>query len=198
MKVEGIIIKKHWFIYVVPILLVLLGLFLFMMELSLTTKWLSILLKITSIFLVFRQLYKIANINSVSWKLTSTELVVVRGVLPWRKQYLNIPILDIYESLTSSGMVGHFLNFGTIFVRRTEGVTSQISESGMFDVNNFSARLNTYVLNYKLSQHIVPSANTASTDVSEELNKLIDLRNKGEITVDEYEILKQQLINRKK
>lgn len=180
--------KKHWSTFTVPAVLILIGFF--MLAAFSFVKYVGIAL------IIFNAI-KILSLKTVKWTLTSNELNITKGILPWAKTEVQIPIFDIYESLVSFGMFGHFFGYGNITIRRTEGITSQITETSLIGAKNFSAEINNLVQQYKKNKHNV-TANQLSTTrgVGEELRQLVDLKNNGELTQQEYDEMKQKIISR--
>lgn len=183
--------KKHWINYVAPSALLFLGVLLFF-----GSGHFSIL-KILGVALLFSALSAIAGLRKVKWTLTDDVLHIQRGVLPWRQTDLSIPIYDIYEAYTTRGMFGHFLNFAHIHIRRTEGRTTQFNESRMERAGELSGLINERVRDYKKNKHVtVIHTDTPERNIVSELKTLSDLRRAGDISEQEYERLKNDLINR--
>jgi hypothetical protein len=92
-------------------------------------------------------------------------------------------------------MFGHFLGYGNIKIRRTEGVTSVIYGSALLGAKGFSSQVNGLVQEYKKSKHntVVNQAAT-NKSISDELKGLAELRSKGELTQQEFDILKQRYL----
>ncbi len=184
-----LIAKKHWATFTIPTLVILLGLIF---------SQLSTFFKYFGIAMIVLNAIKIYSLTTVKWTLTSTDLYITKGILPWTKTQLQIPIFDIYESLVSYDMFGHIFGFGHITIRRTEGNTTQITETALTGAKNFSGYINQFVQDFKKNKHNVTIYQTTATkqSIREELKHLAELKNNGELTQDEYDKMKKILINR--
>ncbi len=179
--------RKHWVAYVLPTLFFLIGVLMLMTS---TSFWRFL----GGIFIIING-YKLLVLYSVKWTLTSTFLLIEKGIFPWSKIELDIPIFQIYESLIYFGMMGHFLGFGHIRIRRTEGVTSEISETSIRGVKQLSAHINRLIIEYKANENTIPAQHSTKTSLLEDLQTLSALRDKGKITQEEYALLKQRIID---
>lgn len=183
-----IVAKKHWVSYVIPALVVLVGL-------SFTNGGASSLF--FAFLLMLGGVIRIMQVNSVKWTFTGELLIVQKGILPWTRTYLEIPVFDIYESLMNFGMLGHFLKYGNITIRRTEGITSKISEAALVNANELSMKINTAVRQFKMGKNgiVTPSPVPAGKSVAEELKHLAELKASGNLTQEEYDVLKKRAID---
>ncbi|MCE7042796.1 SHOCT domain-containing protein [Dyadobacter sp. CY312] len=182
--------KKHWLTFILPGIIVLMGI----LMLGSSTVW-----KVLGAVLILFNVIKLISLGSVRWTLSPAGLYVTRGILPWTKIQMQIPIFDIYESLVSFGMFGHFLGYGHISIRRTEGVTSVIGETSMTGAKEFSGQINQLVQDYKMRKNtLIVNQAYASPSISQQLKHLADLKNSGELTQDEYDTMKSRLINSEK
>lgn len=116
-----LIIKKHWIVFIRPASLILLGLFYIYISFGIKIKWFSIVVLIFGIIIIVTQIFKLLYLASVKWTFNGDELLVTRGILPWKKTRIQIPIFNIYDSSGSSGFLGHYLNFAHIGIRRLKG-----------------------------------------------------------------------------
>lgn len=187
-------IKKHWTVYIVPSIFLLAALFFVYLSFGIKTKWISVGMLVFASFTAVSKIMKILNLASVSWTFNGRELQVRRGVLSWKKTLIQIPIFDIYDSSISNGFLGHYLNFGHISIRRTEGMTSQLSERHMAGALNFSGHVNHCVQEYKKGQNLVNSVKGESKDVVMMIQRLVDLKNTGVLSEEEFERLKKKVI----
>jgi|GEM_PF-4406616 len=195
MKVLNLTIRKHWSVYVWPSLIILVAIFAIYVSFSIITKWLSLFLLIFGTLGAISKAIKLLYLSSVKWTFNGGELQVSRGFLPWKKTHIQIPIFDIYDSSVSSGFLGHYLNFANISIRRTEGMTSQLSDSHLARAVTFSGILNQYVQEYKKGKNADSKNDVPVIDLSQEIQKLTDLKNTGAITQEEFEKLKKKLID---
>lgn len=188
-------IKKHWTVYIMPGIIILVALFFVYLSFGITTKWISIGLLVFASIVAISKILTVLNLASVRWSFNGGELLVTKGFLPWKKTHIQIPIFDIYDSSVSSGFMGHYLNFAHISIRRTEGMTSQLSERNLRSAVFFSGIVNQYVQEYKKEQNTTSQNQPRKSDVSLELQRLADLKNTGAITQEEFERLKRKLID---
>ena len=135
---------------------------------------------------------KVLYLASVRWAFNGGELVVTHGVLPWKKSHIQIPVFDIYDSSVTNAFWGHYLHFGHIAIRRTEGMTSHIGERYLGSAVDFSATVNQYVQEFKRSQKVNPNN---GKDITLELERLSYLKNIGSLTEEEFEKMKKKLID---
>lgn len=188
-------IKKHWTVYIMPGIIILVALFFVYLSFGITTKWISIGLLVFSSIVALSKILTVLNLASVHWSFNGGELRVTKGFLPWNKTHIQIPIFDIYDSSVSSGFIGHYLNFAHISIRRTEGMTSQLSERNLYGAVNFSGIVNQHVQEYKKGQNLKGSSAIQAGDVGMELQRLVDLKNTGVLNEEEFERLKRKLID---
>lgn len=191
MTAINLTIKKHWLVYIRPVAVLLLALFVIYMSFGFTTEWIFITLLSFGIIIALSQIMSVLYLASVRWTFNGSELVVSNGVLPWKKSRIQIPIFDIYDSSVTNAFWGHYLHFGHIAIRRTEGVTSHISERFLRNAVEFSATVNQYVQDYKKKQNANPNT---GKDITLELERLSYLKSIGSLTEEEYETLKKRLI----
>lgn len=194
MTAINLTIKKHWSVYVIPAVILLLSLFSVFVSFSVKTKWLSIGLLVFGTFFAISKTVKLLQLASVKWTFNGDELHVTRGFLPWNKTRIQIPIFDIYDSSVSSGFLGHYLNFGHISIRRTEGMTSQLSERHLGRAVHFSGIVNQYVQEYKKGKNDVNIIQGHEDDLVIKLQRLVDLKNSGALSEEEFAELKKRLI----
>ena len=104
------------------------------------------------------------------------------------------PKEDIYEAYYSKTMFGSFLGYATITVRRTEGSTSSFFATGMTNSGEITGSINALVRDLKKS----PKQNfvnvNAHPSLADELQKLVELKNQGLLTEEEFNAQKQKLI----
>lgn len=179
--------KKHWIVYVFPYFMIVLGLF-FM----LTTLRYYVIVGIAFIAI---SVMKILKYKSIQWTLTESELIIKSGFLPWRRDYLEIPIDTIFEAYYRHNLLSNIFGYGHICVRRTEGVTSGFDESAMINHGKITGKINAMIRELKepQTQKITPQMQKSSN--IDELVKLTELHRQGAITDDEFERMKQRLIN---
>lgn len=177
--------RKHWLFLILPFILILFGLVL----LNFTFWW-----KLAGIVLILVQGAKTLSLLSVRWALTAHNLIITSGFLPWKKVYLQVPVFDIYEAYMTYGTLGHFLNYGNIFIRRTEGSTSQLSSTNMASARKFQEQVNRVVQEYKVRKNSVKLGHIQDS-ITKELRELCALKSGGMISEEEFSLLKRKIIN---
>ncbi len=135
--------------------------------------------------------------HSVKWILNSSELYITQGVFSRNRKTIHIPIVYIDETLVSCGVLGQFLNYVHITVRRTKDTPSEIKETYLVNRRSFSQMLNQDNINDTNKENSEFFFSTPGKSTEEELKHLYLLKDIGEITFAEFEIMKQQLIHPK-
>ncbi|MEW5979247.1 MAG: PH domain-containing protein [Acidobacteriota bacterium] len=146
------------------------------------------------VVLLIRALAKWLYLRSFSWTVMDEQVVIKRGWLPWRKLHFEIPIDTVFEAYYTFGLFGRLFNFGHCTLRRTEGVTSEFSETYMARAEELVRLINRKVREFKKQQKQAPSVSTRSE--VEELKELALLKADGSISAQEYETLKRKIVNR--
>jgi len=136
-----LIYRKHWIAYISPIIIILFALYLCSRH--------NAFLSIVGIFCSFSAILRSIRIASITWTLTSSYLIIERGLLPWKKYYAAIPIFQIYDSSYRAGMFGYFLNYGSVWARRNDGNNSTFYDKSMANAKELSVQINTLVHNYE-------------------------------------------------
>lgn len=180
------VIEKHWLVYIKPLFYNVLGILIFYISLSADSKLIFIIFAIIGILLLLVNIYKIFKVQSVKWILNPSELYIIQGVFPWNRKIIQVPIFYISMALVSSGRFGCFLNFGHITIRRTGGIFTEIKETYLADGIVFSQIINQCVMDYKVTGGVENFYNYASVNFYAELKHLVNLKDNGEITPEEY------------
>ena len=128
--------EKHWISYVLPALAAIVALYL----LFLGKYW-----WILSCILLGYAVWSYFVLRSVSLTLTDKELIIKSGVLPWNRTYFNIPVYDIYEAFYEKGMISYLLGYGTVSIRRTDGVSTAFSYTYMTRYNDMVGQINALI-----------------------------------------------------
>jgi uncharacterized membrane protein YdbT with pleckstrin-like domain len=179
--------RKHWILYVLPVIMILLGLFMLLIRMNSFT--------LLGIVLLFSSIMYILRVRSVHWIFNEEELIIKKGFLPWNKSNIEIPVEDIYEAFSSGGFWAMVFRFGDLNIRRTEGNTSGFKETVMSNHKFLIESINTKIRAIK-KQKISKNDNSDKIiSVSDELLKLSVLKDKGVLTEEEFLIQKQKIIN---
>ncbi|MCB9201977.1 MAG: SHOCT domain-containing protein [Flavobacteriales bacterium] len=179
-----VISKKHWVTYVIPVILLIIG------ALSILSK--NFIGGI--IFLTLGIITVLAN-KSVSMVLTNEDLVFKSGFLPWNKTYYEIPLEDIYESYFEKGIFATIFGFASITIRRTEGTTSSFSSSGMTEAKELTGSINSLIRKIKKNTKQSFVNVNANISIADEIHKLVELKEKGILSAEEFDLHKQRLLN---
>jgi hypothetical protein len=187
-----ITIKKHWINYILPGFLFSLGLLILLLD--------GIFFKIVGGLWTLYCILLVLTIASVKWTLTDKQLTISKGVLPWNKVFWQIPIFDIYEAIYNHNIIGYYLGYGQIIIRRTEGVTSSIEGFRLANANSFAKLTNQLAQEQKSLKHSFVASPFVSApsgkSLIDELQHLADLRKSGDITQAEYDHMKAILMAR--
>jgi Short C-terminal domain len=158
-----------------------------------TSGGLRIAFGVVALLVAGRRLHTFLILRSFRFTVTENDVTTAAGVLPWRKFYVTMPYETIFEAIYQHGVLGHFLHYGSVMVRRSEGMTTAWRETRVRD-GHVLARL----INDQLAQHratLKPrTATAARADGVESLAELAKLRANGDITREEYELMKAKII----
>lgn len=181
--------KKHWITFIIPAIVLLTG--------GLLAGFTDSGWRYLGWLIMLPGIYKVIFLLSVKWQLFPDHLLVTEGVFPWSRTRFKVPVHHVYEAISSSGIAGYFLKYGTITIRRTDGVTTALTASRMAGALRFCRQLNTLAQEYRL-QADRPSDNTPDSclNIGQELTRIVELKKKGELTQDEFERIKAQLLKR--
>lgn len=176
---------KHWTVYVGPVFVILLALFFSLGMEKYLIVWIAIILL---------SILRILSSKSSKWILTKNELIIKSGFLPWRKSYFDIPIDTIFEAYYEHNLFANIFGYGHLNIRRTEGSTSSFRTTKMTKHKEITTNINSMVQELKKQEKLMnmpqPTVNTV-----DELYKLSQLKQQGILTDEEFEHMKQKLIN---
>jgi hypothetical protein len=152
-------------------------------------------LLLVALFFVARRIYLLFLLRSIRWEVREDGLFIGSGILPWRRGSFLCPYETIFEAVYNRRFLGHFLHYGTVSIRRAEGVTSAMSESymnnGLVLVTLVSERL--AGLRAAMKPTAAPAMTLAPAGVGD-LAELARLKASGDITAEEYELMKSRII----
>lgn len=171
------IIKKHWTSYVFPSILILLGLFCFIF-----LKY-FFLLKYGGAVMFFVGLYQFFSKRDVEWSVNNNSISIWGFGTDFQ-----IPVSDVYEC---------FLEGGDIVLRRNDGLNTTFTETNLENALSFSQEVNRMVQNYKKTKNTTNVINhiiNPSSNITDEIIKLNELREKGIISEDEFQELKNKIM----
>ena len=162
--------KKHWVVYILPVLLIISGTFLLNAD--------SMMARVAGGVIVLAALIRIIQVSNTRWHLTENNLFIQSGV--FRKKYEQVPVFDLYKSDASSTKIGKALNFGSITARRRSDHCTGLRHSIVANPKQFSSHIESVVR--KSPAH--------------ELNKIYGLKEKCVISENEYNIMRLGFITR--
>ncbi len=188
-----ITIRKHWFAYVFPALAIL---FFLPGLVLMSTTGISIF-GLASVVVILYATKSILESRAVSWRLTTEEVIIESGYLPWFRSYRSIPIEDIYEAFSTRPMLGAALGFGSVHIRRTEGTTSHFLDHRMAKSGQMAWQITELVRPLK-KKTPTQVTNTLSVNISlaDELTKLGLLKQQGLLSDGEYQQACDKLLGR--
>jgi hypothetical protein len=147
---------------------------------------------ILAALILARQIYRFFYMRSIRWVVSDGHVVVRAGLLPWRKWSFDHPYETMFEAFYQHGFFGHFLNYGTCTIRRSEGVTSALSERQMHDAKTLVGIVNSKIASARAAKAGAPVI--AQVTQFDGLAELARLRANGDLTADEFEALKARII----
>jgi uncharacterized membrane protein YdbT with pleckstrin-like domain len=143
-----------------------------------------------------RGAYKFLYLASIKWIIGEEEVRITEGVLPWAKRDFNHPYETIFEAFYNFGFFAKLFGYGTLVIRRTEGVTTAESESHMQTPGQVTSLINSKIKELRKAQK-QPTISLAAGRRSqvEELAALASMRASGDINDEDYEVMKQRVIS---
>lgn len=193
--------RKHWYSYTSSLFLIILIGIPIIVFYFISTDWFDInpLLRngilIFGIWILFKATRRIILNSRIQWLFDDQVLTVKSGLLPWKKTLFEMDISQIYEIYYTNSFMGTLLGFGGLCVRRTDGVTSKIIELSMTNHKRITSAVNNSLSIHKKSGIQKPEQINSKESLPDELRKLADLNKDGVISDEEFEKLKNKLIN---
>jgi hypothetical protein len=157
--------KKHWVVYLLPLILIAAGVSLLYMS--------EILPKVLGTIMILGGAFRMIQIASVKWHLTEDHLFIESGIGRGKK-YQQVPVYDIYKSSTSTTKVGRVFNFGTVVAKRRSEHCTGLRHSIVSNPKQFHSHIHTLV----------------QKSPAKDLNQIYELREKGLISESEYNVMK--------
>ena len=114
--------RKHFVAYAGEVLITLVLVFIFTASASGDDGGVSSFFDLLTFLSIVRGVYRIFYQRTVRWVVSPEGLSVSRGILPWAKHYAFAPYETIFEAGYTKSFFGHFLRYGTVYIRRAEGV----------------------------------------------------------------------------
>lgn len=182
--------QKHGIVYVGPVLgLLILPAFYYFIPIIWT--WVPILLAATSLTM------HILNLRSTSWELTEEGLTIRSGFFSWQQFHYEIHLSMIYEAYYEHGLIPNLLGYGHLNLRRTDGSTSSFRTTCMTLPDEMTGSINRLVnlRNEALAARHQGATSAGGGGLADELHKLSIVYEKGLLTREEFEQLKQRILN---
>ena len=157
----------------------------------------ALFLAFVALLFVASGVYNLFYLSTIKWAVTDEEVRVMQGILPWRKRSFGHPYDTIFEAYYNFGFFAKLFGYGTIVIRRTEGITTEESETRMNDAAKIVGLINARVKELRKAQRpvAVPAvvAPAARSQV-QELADLARLRDAGDISAEEFETMKRRIV----
>jgi len=157
----------------------------------------AMLLAFVALLIVASGVYNLFYLSTIRWTITDEGVVVQQGILPWRKRGFDHPYDTIFEAYYNFGFFAKLFGYGTVVIRRTEGITTAESETRMNDAAKMAGLINAKVKELRKAQRpvAVPAAVTpAARSQVQELADLAKLRDAGDISTEEFETMKRRIV----
>lgn len=187
--------RKHWITYFGYFILLFIGI-LFIGNFSMLKNdsgyWKYFHL-IIGTWIIFKSLKGSILNYCTTWSFENNILTVKDGFLPWKRTNFSTDRTQIFEALYSSSFLGTIFGYGTINIRRTDGITSQLIETSMSKQKQFVSSINNAIEDLK-SINTSDSTVQDGLSIPDELRKLADLNKDGIISDYEFENLKNKII----
>jgi len=158
-------------------------------------RYLSWAWKGINVYLVFRAIYSLFYIRTLQWIITDEGVRIKAGILPWRQTNIFHPYETIFEAYYEFGFFAKLLKYGECSIRRTEGITTAISEIRMHNAAKITGLINEKLKLLRKETKGQAFAPAAKTD-TEELAHLGQLKADGTISAEEFETMKRKIIER--
>lgn len=185
--------RLHWFAYVGPVLKALVAIFLVQRYLFSGMRIHYMAYYISFIVLVMLTV-KVLELLKLRWTLTDHGVSLERGLLPWQKSSYHLRFDQIFECFYVSGFLGRMLGFGTLVIRKSDGISTREVQPYLANPGNFDKKLESFLC--EKSAHKNSLAPIQGITVTEELQKLIKLKNDGHISEEEFSSLKSKAMDR--
>jgi hypothetical protein len=148
---------------------------------------------VLAVLVAGRRLHLLLILRSFRWTVTENELRLAAGVLAWKKVDIALPYETIFDVSYNNGLLGHYLHYATVVVRRSEGMTTAWRDRHIRDGHVLAGLIADQLAKYRAT--LKPGAVTAAGgDGVESLGELAKLRANGDITGEEYETMKAKII----
>ena len=204
--------KMYWGTYAMPVIshVLIIALLFYFMNLSSASQkiaFLSLPLGILVLAALIRLIYIILYKREFTYILTNKRIRTEWGLLPWQKKMTYLTLDNIFEAYARQGINEKMFNYGDITLIKKDGLRSEYVLSFIPDPLNFLTLINREKErpSYRQSDEArpvlqpivlpVPGQSASSAfQITEQLEKLIQLKKDGNLTEEEFEKLKSKLI----
>lgn len=180
--------KIHWIAYLRPfgICFIIWAVVLLLPD---TWTWKNWIVYLSLVLAVYNAFYY----STIKVILTSGNVYLNRGLLPWQKSSYHLSYDQIFECYYHQSILGRILNYGTLTIAKSDGVRSGNTQRFLTNPKKFSTEFEAIKNNVKKD---VPSASGANPNVVEQLEKLIEMKQSGNISEEEFTRMKQLLMGK--
>jgi len=152
------------------------------------------LLALFTYFLI-KRIYSFIIRQRYFWNIEPDGVLINHGYLIKDSVYY-ISSDKIYEAYYYRGVIGKLLNFGHVEIKKNDGLATTYKGGPFANVNKIAQAINQIVTEKNDDKRVVQTVaqnETRPPGKADELEKLIELRNQGKISEQEYEELKLRL-----
>lgn len=181
--------KIHWIAYLQPIAICFIAwtVIIFLPEAWSWKKWIIY-------FFIAKIIYDFFYYYSIKIILTDEKVYYHKGFLPWQKTNYHLTYDQIFECYYYQNILARIFNYGTITIAKSDGVRSAIIQKFITNPKKFSIEFETVKDNLK-KKNINNSSAGGNSNLVEQLEKLVEMKRAGDISEDEFNRLKQSLMN---
>ena len=128
---KKIVSKKHWIAYIgyvmVIVMALIIGIFFYSYHHKHPERIPNYMLYgayVISFWWLYKGIRGILLLSQIKWTLDNNVLTIEFGVLPWRRTKFSTPTAHLFEAYTRKNVIGDILNYGSLFVKITDGAHS--------------------------------------------------------------------------
>ena len=157
--------------------------------------WLAAAGALICFLVLLRGIYRIFCLTSVQWIIGDEDVRITEGILPWAKSDFTHPYETIFEAFYTFGFFAKLFGYGTLCIRRTEGMTTAQNEPHMRDAAKATSFINAKIKELRKAQRqTTVTVATSGRSQVEELASLARLKANGDISAEDYAIMKGRII----
>ena len=114
--------------------------------------WLAAAGALICFLVLLRGIYRIFCLTSVQWIIGDEDVRITEGILPWAKSDFTHPYETIFEAFYTFGFFAKLFGYGTLCIRRTEGMTTAQNEPHMRDAAKATSFINAKIKELRKAQ----------------------------------------------